>query len=83
MLTDGLAAVEAACREAGAGWVTSIKLHLRPGVKEHYMGWLKANHPELEDMYERLYRDRAYLPRSRRPGRRAARRSTQPQLRFG
>jgi DNA repair photolyase len=60
---DQVAAVEDACREAGADSVFPIRLHLRPGVKEHFMGWLIENHPELTTEYERLYRDRSYLPR--------------------
>ena len=60
---EQIAEVEAACREAGAGSVHVIRLHLRPGVREHFMGWLSASHPELVETYEELYRDRAYLPR--------------------
>lgn len=65
-LSDGpeqVAEVEAACRQAGAGSVHAIRLHLRPGVREHFMGWLAGSHPELTRTYEELYRDRAYLPR--------------------
>ncbi|HYJ24256.1 MAG TPA: radical SAM protein [Acidimicrobiia bacterium] len=65
-LSDGpeqVAKVEAACRQAGAGSVHAIRLHLRPGVREHFMGWLTESHPELTRTYEELYRDRAYLPR--------------------
>ena len=36
-------------------------LHLRPGVREHFIGWLRPRDPGLADDYERRYR-RAYLP---------------------
>jgi DNA repair photolyase len=84
---DQVAAVENACREAGADSVFPIRLHLRPGVKEHFLGWLTENHPELTTEYERLYRDRSYLPRHPRgrprpkPGR--TERVSQPALPFG
>lgn len=65
---DQIAAVERACREAGAHSVSRIRLHLRPGVKQHFMGWLALKRPDLVPEYERLYHDRAYLssPRRRR-----------------
>ncbi|MFO7298806.1 MAG: radical SAM protein [Actinomycetes bacterium] len=89
---DQVAEVEKACRDAGADSIGKIRLHLRPGVKEHYMGWLREAHPELVDRYEALYRNRAYLPRSRdgsrpvpRPARKPApaREVVQPTLPFG
>lgn len=55
-----------ACRDAGAGSVTPIRLHLRRGVKEHYMSWLAEAHPELVGAYQDLYRNRSYLPSSPR-----------------
>ena len=66
---DQVAAVRKACEEAGAVSASTIKLHLRPGVKEHFMGWLGQKRPDLTERYEKLYRDRAYLARgrSRRP----------------
>lgn len=47
--------------EAGAPVITPIMLHLRPGVRDHYLGWLGARRPELIDDYARRYR-RAYAP---------------------
>jgi DNA repair photolyase len=58
---EQLDAVVRACVEAGAVSISSIALHLRPGVREHFMGWLEANRPELVGEYQRRYR-RAYLP---------------------
>ena len=64
--------------------VSAILLHLRPGVKQHYLETLRASHPDVAAAAERLYpranapkasqrrlRDRA---RSRAPGRRVQRR---------
>ena len=84
---DQVAAVETACREAGAGSISAIRLHLRPGVKQHFMGWLGEHHPELTADYELLYRDRAYLPRHprgrARPKSTATDAAAQPALPFG
>ena len=63
-LSDAPAQVEAvhqACRQAGATNISTIKLHLRKGVREHFMGWLGTARPDLVPSYERLYRGRAYL----------------------
>lgn len=57
---DQLEAVVDACVAAGAVSVSAISLHLRPGVREHFMGWLAGARPELVDEYRRRYR-RAYL----------------------
>jgi DNA repair photolyase len=84
---EQVAEVEAACREAGAGSVYSIPLHLRAGVREHFMGWLNGAHPELTETYEELYRDRVYLPRHPRGRSRSRqqkpRASSQAALPFG
>ncbi len=60
---DQVRAVAQACSEAGAVSVTPVALHLRPGVREHYLSWLAANRPELVEMYERRFLHRAYQPR--------------------
>jgi DNA repair photolyase len=84
---EQVAEVVAACREAGAGSVYPIRLHLRPGVREHFMGWLAGSHPELIGTYEDLYRDRVYLPRHPngrpRPKRTVTKTEPQPALPFG
>jgi DNA repair photolyase len=61
---DQLDAVVKACVDAGARTISPILLHLRPGVREHYLAWLAGAHPELVPRYEALY-PRAYAPRSR------------------
>lgn len=40
---------------AGASGVTTLVLHLRPGVKEWFMGWLAQERPDLVKRYEDLY----------------------------
>jgi DNA repair photolyase len=64
-LSDGPEQIEevvAACVDAGAVSVAGISLHLRPGVRQHYLDWLKGNRPDLLPEYERRYRGRSYLP---------------------
>lgn len=64
-LTDDeeqLDATVGALARAGAASVTPLVLHLRPGAREWYLGWLAANHAELIPLYQRLYPgDRAYV----------------------
>jgi DNA repair photolyase len=57
-LSDGreqLDDVVRACVDAGAPSISPVLLHLRPGVKEHYLGWLADAHPELLERHQRLY----------------------------
>ncbi len=58
---EQLEEVARACAEAGAVSISSISLHLRSGVREHFLAWLRENRPDLVADYERRYR-RAYLP---------------------
>jgi DNA repair photolyase len=58
---DQLEAVVQACVDAGAVSISPVALHLRPGVREHFLGQLARSHPQLVDEYQRRYR-RAYLP---------------------
>jgi DNA repair photolyase len=63
-LSDGreqLDEVVRACVDAGAPSISPVLLHLRPGVKEHYLGWLADAHPELLEQHQRLYRG-SYAP---------------------
>jgi DNA repair photolyase len=53
--------VVAGCVEAGAVSISSVALHLRRGVREHYMEWLAGARPDLVAEYRRRYR-RSYLP---------------------
>ena len=61
-----LEAVVAAALDAGATVVAPVLLHLRPGVREHYLAWLRAERPDLVARHERLYAGRAYAPRAER-----------------
>ena len=38
-----------------------LALHLRPGTREWFMGWLAREYPALVPRYERLYRRGAYV----------------------
>ena len=63
-LTDTAESIEetvAAIAAAGAASVTPLALHLRPGAREWYLGWLGRTHPELVPHYQELYGGRAYL----------------------
>jgi DNA repair photolyase len=55
-----------ACLDAGAVRVTPILLHLRPGVRDHYMEWLAAARPDLVRHHEDAYRAGAYGTRDDR-----------------
>src|SRR4051794_4865675 len=64
-LTDdekSLDAALAAIAAAGAGGVTVLALHLRPGAREWFLGWLAREHPELLPRYRQLYHRGAYVP---------------------
>ncbi|HET6810249.1 MAG TPA: radical SAM protein [Acidimicrobiales bacterium] len=61
---DQVREVVQACREAGAGSVSTIGLHLRPGVREHFMEWLQGARPDLVPQYRRLYGRGSYLPKA-------------------
>ena len=58
---EQLDAVVKACVDAGAVSVTPLLLHLRSGVREHYLDWLAAARPDLLERYAGLY-PRAYAP---------------------
>jgi len=58
---EQLEEVVKACVEAGAVSVTPLLLHLRSGVREHYLDWLAGARPDLMARYAGLY-PRAYAP---------------------
>ena len=62
---DQLDEVVGACVEAGATSISSVLLHLRRGVKEHYLGWLAEARPDLMELHARLYRG-SYAPSAER-----------------
>lgn len=53
---EALGALHSALAEAGASWVTTGALHLRPGAREWFMQWLQAEYPALVPRYRQLYR---------------------------
>jgi DNA repair photolyase len=66
-LSDSPAQLDAAVRQiaaAGAGHVMPIVLHLRPGTREWFFGWLRAQHPGLVEAYLDLYGRGAYAPKA-------------------
>lgn len=63
-LTDSLphlAQVVRAAAAHGAYFLGAALLHLRPGVREHFMAWLEEEFPHLRPLYRRLYTG-AYVP---------------------
>jgi DNA repair photolyase len=60
---EQLAEVVRAAREAGAAGIWANVLHLRPGTREHFLGALARDWPELLPRYEELYASNAYLGR--------------------
>jgi DNA repair photolyase len=64
-LTDTDEQIDATVRaiaRAGAASVTPLALHLRPGAREWYLGWLAREHPALVPRYRELYGRGSYLP---------------------
>jgi DNA repair photolyase len=59
---EQLAETAAAIRDAGGRVLGVMPLHLRPGVREHFLGWLAEFDPELHADYLRRYSGRAYAP---------------------
>ena len=52
---EQLEAVVGACLAAGAVSISSVLLHLRPGVRELFLPWLQRERPELVAAYDALY----------------------------
>jgi DNA repair photolyase len=63
---DQVQSVVAASLDAGAVSVAAVPLHLRPGVKDHYLGWLATARPDLVARHERLFARGAYQPEKER-----------------
>jgi DNA repair photolyase len=61
---EQLEAVVDACVAAGARSISTVLLHLRPGVREVFLDRLARSHPHLVADYERRYRDRTYAPKA-------------------
>ena len=66
-LSDSPAQLAEAVRQiaaAGATHVMPIVLHLRPGTREWFFSWLRAQHPGLVEAYQELYGRGAYAPKA-------------------
>jgi len=66
-ISDSPAQLEALARalvEGGVESASPIVLHLRPGVKEHYLGWLADVRPDLVERYDGIYGRRSYAPKA-------------------
>jgi DNA repair photolyase len=59
---EQLRSTVAAVRGAGAGSIWASVVHLRPGVREHFLEALARDWPEEVERYEALFANRAYLP---------------------
>ena len=59
-----LEALAKALVEAGVESANPIVLHLRPGVKQEYLGWLANVRPDLLTRYGEIYDRRAYAPKA-------------------
>jgi DNA repair photolyase len=59
-----LEAVVRSARAAGARTIWASVVHLRPGVREHFLEALARDWPDQVDRYEALFANRAYLPTS-------------------
>ncbi len=57
-----LEATVRAARAAGARAIWASVVHLRPGVREHFLEALARDWPEQVALYEALFAGRAYLP---------------------
>jgi DNA repair photolyase len=80
-LTDSVDALEpllVALADAGATGVTVLPLHLRPGAREWYFGWLEQHRPDLVGRYRQLYGRGSYVGAEYR---RELRERVQPLLR--
>src|SRR5207247_8233516 len=58
-LRETVAAIDA----AGGRLLGIGPLHLRPGVREHFLGWLADHDPELHADYLRRYAASDYAPK--------------------
>jgi len=58
---DQLPEVIEAVSSPGGQLLGVLPLHLRPGTREHFLGWLAEHDPALHERYLRAYRGRSYL----------------------
>lgn len=73
-LTDSSAQLDemfGALADAGATSASALALHLRPGAREWFFGWLERERPDLVERYRELYSGGAYAAGWYRNGLRA------------
>ncbi|HUQ38787.1 MAG TPA: radical SAM protein [Acidimicrobiales bacterium] len=63
---DQLAAVVRAAEEAGATSISAVPLHLKAGVREHFLAALEAWRPDLVPTYLALFAQGSYQPAAAR-----------------
>ncbi len=54
--------VVGAIEQAGGRILGALPLHLRPGTREHFLGWLQGHDPQLHADYLRRYAASDYAP---------------------
>src|SRR5262249_27890853 len=59
-MPDSIESTVAAIASSGAASLTPLVLHLRPGAREWYLGWLARERADLVPLYQRLYRGGSY-----------------------
>jgi DNA repair photolyase len=59
---EQLREVAAAIRASGGRVIGTVPLHLRPGVREHFLGWLASYDEDLHADYVRRYAGGSYAP---------------------
>jgi len=64
--TEQLADLVGRLVEVGVTGITGIVLHLRPGTRDWFFGWLGAHHPELVPAYRKLYARGSYADKGYR-----------------
>ncbi len=79
--TEQLTELVARVVAAGATGVSGIVLHLRPGTRDWFFGWLRDHRPELVSAYEQLYARGSYAPKAYRDE--VGRRLSTVRRRFG
>jgi DNA repair photolyase len=60
---ESIEATVAAIADTGASGISPIVLHLRPGAREWYAGWLAEQYPNLVERYRSLYGKGSYAPK--------------------
>ncbi|MGH9126336.1 MAG: radical SAM protein [Acidimicrobiales bacterium] len=61
---EQIRAVVEASAEAGASSISAVPLHLRPGVREHYLDWLGRARPDLLALHEERFGRGSYQPKA-------------------